>query len=437
METWLSICGFLIVIAIVAGIISKKVTPVVALAVFPLIGAILAGQFTQIPSMVSSGLSSVAGNGVVFMFSILFFGALSTAGAFDPIVKVIVRLSRGNPVYVCIGTYILTIVSHLDTSATTDVLLVIPAMLPIFRKMRLDIRVLLCILALAGGAMNTTPWSGPSMRLATVLEMDVGDFFGAMLIPFLLTMVVGLIMTIFMGIKEKRRLDKEGFDYTKIESAQDYAEEVSEEEQALRRPKRTVINLILLVVAFILMDRIGTGPTFILCTALVFIINYPTLAQQRQIMKIHGASAVLVVSTMFAAGILMGVLSESGMSTAMANSVVSIVPDSMAGIIPIAVGVLSVPLSLAFDADSFIYGIVPVLSESVSMMGLAGSSICYATVVGMQTLGWPISPLNAATLLMTGMSGVELADHQKFSIPRVWFLSVVMLIFMILFGLIL
>lgn len=437
METWLSICGFLIVIAIVAGIISKKVTPVVALAVFPLIGAILAGQFTQIPSMVSSGLSSVAGNGVVFMFSILFFGALSTAGAFDPIVKVIVRLSRGNPVYVCIGTYILTIVSHLDTSATTDVLLVIPAMLPIFRKMRLDIRVLLCILALAGGAMNTTPWCGPSMRLATVLEMDVGDFFGAMLIPFLLTMVVGLIMTIFMGIKEKRRLDKEGFDYTKIESAQDYAEEVSEEEQALRRPKRTVINLILLVVAFILMDRIGTGPTFILCTALVFIINYPTLAQQRQIMKIHGASAVLVVSTMFAAGILMGVLSESGMSTAMANSVVSIVPDSMAGIIPIAVGVLSVPLSLAFDADSFIYGIVPVLSESVSMMGLAGSSICYATVVGMQTLGWPISPLNAATLLMTGMSGVELADHQKFSIPRVWFLSVVMLIFMILFGLIL
>ena len=264
METWLSICGFLIVIAIVAGIISKKVTPVVALAVFPLIGAILAGQFTQIPSMVSSGLSSVAGNGVVFMFSILFFGALSTAGAFDPIVKVIVRLSRGNPVYVCIGTYILTIVSHLDTSATTDVLLVIPAMLPIFRKMRLDIRVLLCILALAGGAMNTTPWCGPSMRLATVLEMDVGDFFGAMLIPFLLTMVVGLIMTIFMGIKEKRRLDKEGFDYTKIESAQDYAEEVSEEEQALRRPKRTVINLILLVVAFLLMDRIGTGPTFIL-----------------------------------------------------------------------------------------------------------------------------------------------------------------------------
>ncbi len=437
METWLSICGFLIVIAIVAGIISKKVTPVVALSVFPLIGAILAGQVTQIPDMVSSGLSSVANNGVVFMFSILFFGALSTAGAFDPIVKVIVRLSRGNPVYVCIGTYILTIVSHLDTSATTDVLLVIPAMLPIFKKMRLDIRVLLCILALAGGAMNTAPWCGPSMRCATILEMDVNVFFSAMIIPFLLTLVVGLGMTIFLGLKEKRRLDKEGFDYTKAESAQDFSEEVSEEEKALRRPKLTVINLLLLVAAFILMNEIGTGPTFILCTALVFIINYPTLALQRQIMKLHGASAVLVVSTMFAAGILMGVLSESGMSTAMANTVVSIVPDNMAGIIPIAVGVLAVPLSLAFDADSFIYGIVPVLSESVSMMGLAGSSICYATVVGMQTLGWPISPLNAATLLMTGMSGVELADHQKFSIPWVWALSVVMLIFMIMFGLIL
>lgn len=434
MDIWLSVCGFLIIIAIVAGIMTKKVTPMIALAVFPLIGAILAGKFMEIPTMVASGLSSVASNGVVFMFSILFFGALSTAGAFDPIVKVIVRLSRGNPIYVCIGAYILTVVSHLDTSATTDVLLVIPAMLPIFRKMKLDARVLCCILAIAGGIMNTAPWCGPTMRAAAVLEMDVGEFFGRMMIPFLLTLVVGLLVAIFLGFKEKRRLDTQGFDYRTVELS-NFEEEVNEEEKALRRPKLTVINLIILVAAFVLMDPIGTGPTFIICTALVFIINYPTLDLQRKIMKLHGANAVFVVSTMFAAGILMGVLSESGMSSAMANTIVNLVPDNMGVIIPIAVGVLAVPLSLAFDADSFIYGIVPVLSESVGLMGLSGASVCYAAVVGMQTLGWPISPLNAATLLMVGMSDIELGDHQKFTIPWVWGLSVVMLAFMGIFGL--
>ena len=73
--------------------------------------------------------------------------------------------------------------------------------------------------------------------------------------------------------------------------------------------------------------------------------------------------------------------------------------------------------------------------ESVGLMGLSGACLFYAAVVGMQTLGCPISPLNAAPLLMVGMSDIELGDHQKFTIPWVWGLSVVMLAFMGIFGL--
>ena len=41
MEIWLSIVGFLVVIAIIVSIMTKKLSTMVALSVIPLIGAIL------------------------------------------------------------------------------------------------------------------------------------------------------------------------------------------------------------------------------------------------------------------------------------------------------------------------------------------------------------------------------------------------------------
>ena len=33
------------------------------------------------------------------------------------------------------------------------------------------------------------------------------------------------------------------------------------------------------------------------------------------------------------------------------------------------------------------------------------------------TTGFPVSPLTPATFLLVGLCGIELADHQKFTIP--------------------
>ena len=84
----------------------------------------------------------------MFVFTILFFGSMTTAGAFDPIVKFIIKCCKGNPLYVCIGTYVLSIVGHLDGSATTTVLLVCGAMIPIYKKMNMKLRNLAAILAM-------------------------------------------------------------------------------------------------------------------------------------------------------------------------------------------------------------------------------------------------------------------------------------------------
>jgi CitMHS family citrate-Mg2+:H+ or citrate-Ca2+:H+ symporter len=42
------------------------------------------------------------------------------------------------------------------------------------------------------------------------------------------------------------------------------------------------------------------------------------------------------------------------------------------------------------------------------------------------TTGFPVSPLTPATFLVAGLSGVELAAHQRFAIPWLFAASLVM-----------
>ena len=419
MEIWLSIVGFLVVIAIIVSIMTKKLSTMVALSVIPLIGAILVGQFASIPAFLVAGVSKVAVNGVMFFFAILFFGSMMTAGAFDPIVNFIIKCCRGNPLYVCIGTYVLS-------------------MVPIYRRMNMRLRNLAAILAMGAGLMNISPWGGPTLRAATVMEMDLTEFFQPMLIPILITIAVGLVPVVLIGLSETKRLKAEGFDYAAV-TVETQAQELSDEARALLRPRLVIPNLILivLVVGLMISGILSPAAAFLTGTALTWLLNYRKMEDQQKIMRLHGANAVFVVSALHGAGVLMGVLTESGMAAAMANTLVSLIPGSLTRLVPILVGVLATPLSLVFDADTFYYGILPVLTQSASAMGLSGAGICYAALVGQLTLGWAITPLTPATLLMTGMCDLDLGEHQRYTIKFVWPLSIVLLILLTVCGLIL
>ena len=50
------------------------------------------------------------------------------------------------------------------------------------------------------------------------------------------------------------------------------------------------------------------------------------------------------------------------------------------------------------------------------------------------TTGFPVSPLTPATFLITGLTGVDLGDHQRFSIPLLWGASVVMTVAAVALG---
>ena len=75
------------------------------------------------------------------------------------------------------------------------------------------------------------------------------------------------------------------------------------------------------------------------------------------------------------------------------------------------------PLSLVFPTDAYYFGVLPVIYEMAASLGIDPVQIGRAAVLavlGQMTVGFPVSPLAAATLVLISVSRVNLIDHQKF-----------------------
>ena len=149
---------------------------------------------------------------------------------------------------------------------------------------------------------------------------------------------------------------------------------------------------------------------FMAATAIALIVNYPAAHEQRERLTSHGAAAMVMVTTLFAAGVFTGVLTRSGMLSSMATDLVAILPAAALRHLPVITAVLSMPLSLVFDPDSFYFGLLPVLASASDAAGGSGVEVARAAVLGQMTTGFPVSPLTPATFLLVGLANVDLAD---------------------------
>ena len=118
----------------------------------------------------------------------------------------------------------------------------------------------------------------------------------------------------------------------------------------------------------------------------------------------------------------------------MARAAVAAVPAGMAHHIPFVLGLVSMPLSLLFDPDSFYFGVLPVTAEVTARLGVHPVQMAQAALMGQTTVGFPVSPLTPATFLLVGLTDVELGEHQRFSIPFLLAASLVMTLAAVVFG---
>lgn len=87
--------GFLMIIAIVALLLKGKMSPIVVLAVIPVIAALILGfSPVEVMDFIADGIKTTTSNGILFIFSVIYFGVLADTRLFDVIVGWLVKKSR-------------------------------------------------------------------------------------------------------------------------------------------------------------------------------------------------------------------------------------------------------------------------------------------------------------------------------------------------------
>jgi CitMHS family citrate-Mg2+:H+ or citrate-Ca2+:H+ symporter len=141
-----------------------------------------------------------------------------------------------------------------------------------------------------------------------------------------------------------------------------------------------------------------------------------------------------MASILLAAGVFTGIMQNSRMLKAMAQTAVAFVSVAMAKFTPIILGVLSMPLSLLFDPDLVLVRRPPGHRRGRRPAWRAEGAVRPGALLGQMTTGFPVSPLTPATFPVVGLCGIELADHQRFTIPFLFGASIVMTIACVVLG---
>ena len=481
----LTILAYSMIIVFMFLIMTKRLPAMVALIVVPIAFGLIGGFGKELGPMMLTGIKNLAPTGVMLMFAILYFGIMIDAGLFDPIIRRIVRLVRGDPVKIVVGTAALAMLVSLDGDGATTYMITVSAMLPLYRRLGMNQLILACVIMLAGGVFNILPWGGPTARAASALGVDVHDIF----VPMLLPMVAGVAWVLFvayvLGKRERARIgtvqlapqagvrqasnvsvlqpvharhaaagEMDGTTGQWLAHAQvttqdggagalaagqggsggDADPDASISDPAIARPKLIWVNALMTVLLLVLLV-LGALPLpvlFMIFFAVAVMVNYPGLEQQKERIAHHAANVVPVVSLIFAAGIFVGILQGTKMVDAIALSVIAAVPDWMGPYLAIVTGVLSIPFTFFISNDAFYFGIVPILAKAAAVYGIGAAEIGRASLIGQPV--HLLSPLVASTYLLVGMSKVEFGDHQRFTLLWAIAGSLVMLAAALLFG---
>lgn len=429
----LAMLGFATVIVIITLLLRNVTVPSLAFVSVSTVTAVilvLTRTFTldEMAGYIKAGVNGVNSTAILFIFSVLFFGIMTDAGMFDTIINALMKKVGNNVVGVALMTCVIAMIAHLDGSGAATFLITVPAMLPVYKRLHMRRETLLLICVTAMGVMNLMPWGGPTMRAASVVGIEPNDLWFRLMPMQAVGLVLAVLTALFWGIREKNRIAKLGD--AACEDADRYDDsESGTRDESLARPQNFIFNVVLTlaVIVVLVLDILPTYYVFMIACVLALFVNYPGKKLQSKIIKSHAAAGLSMASTIMCAGVFLGVLQQSGIMEEMAVVMANFIPVQLGRFLPIIIGVLSVPLALLFDTDSYFYGLLPVLMSVGNQFGVDPVHIAIAMVVCRNCATF-ISPVAPATYLGIGLAGVEIKDHIKYCFKWQWGVSAVCLI---------
>ncbi|PID14195.1 MULTISPECIES: CitMHS family transporter [unclassified Sporosarcina] len=438
----LSIIGILTIFIIVALLISGRITPIVGLVIVPIFGAFFAGfNFKEVGEFFNSGIESVISVVIMFIFAILFFGVMQDAGVFNPLINTMIKISRGNVIAVAMATVVIAAVAQLDGSGASTFLITIPALLPLYKRLKMNPYLLLLLVGTSASIVNMVPWGGPLGRAAAVLGVDVTELWR----PLIKIQVIGLLLLIavafILGLREKRVIAKKvasgDFDDKLDELGEVEEQNVESEGTSLLRPNMLWINVIIAVtvIGLLVWGKVPAGFIFMVGFSIALPLNYRSVNEQMDRIKAHAPNALLMAAIILAAGSFLGILNGTNMLDSIATDLVKVLPAIIVPYLHIIIGLFGVPFDLLLSTDAYYFALLPIVEQVVSGFGVPSVSIAYALIVG-NIIGTFVSPFSPALWLALGLAGLEMGKHIRYSFVIMWGFSIVLFLITMAMGVI-
>ena len=417
----LTVIGYLIIFLIVFLLIKEKASLPPIFILIPVLGAAICGfSIREISGFIADGISLVLNTAILFIFSILYFSILGESGIFNLLAKFMMQRMKNNLYFLLLLTYFMAVVIQMDGSGAMTMLIIIPMMLPIYDKMKVKREALVCVCAAGAGVMNILPWCSSMLRVSAGTGVDAQRLWKHLMMVQCVTFLIGIFITVLIAQREKRKkasVDEKGFRDLQKELAQS---------AHLNVPVWVAVTDIIFTVLLILLlvrGSVDTTMCFMVGLSVLLLLNYPHAENQEKIIKKFSATAFPLVTTIFAIGVMLGILQGSGMIEAIAKSFVNLLPDKLGPLLLLIYGIFGVPVSMVLGSDCC-YSILAPLLGTISQYYGGGMLQAASVIIITSSMAASISFVGPVPYMTVGLAQVSMRDNVKYSFRYLWLMGV-------------
>ena len=418
--------GFAMMILITTLLLKKKVSTLFAFTIIPIIGAFLLGASVKdVCDYVKFGLGKTRDLMFIIFFSLPYFSLMNEVGLFDTMVEFLLKRTKLSVTIVMIITVFVSLITEIDGSVTSTYLVTVPMMLPLYKKLKIDPKCLLLLCSATMCALFITPWNGRTLRAATLLD-GIPAPQNYIFVHMLPLMLIYIAMCLGLAVLLARFQMKKGAGQVDESVIMEDLEKKDQSE--LRRPKLFWFNLLLTVLLIVGLSVVPAPGYVIFALGLVIAltVNYPDLNLQNQLLKKYSKEMYSTACAVFLSGVVVGVLSKSGMMDAMVQFLVGIIPSVLGPWVYLIIAIFSAPLMLIFTNDIWQYALVPIVAGVSANYGVPKEIVVMTLLMNM---GAMVSPVAQPQIYLACdlADQTELQDYVKFSFVPLWVMNIIWL----------
>jgi CitMHS family citrate-Mg2+:H+ or citrate-Ca2+:H+ symporter len=172
--------------------------------------------------------------------------------------------------------------------------------------------------------------------------------------------------------------------------------------------------LTIALIALMMLAVMPPAVLFMLAFGIGLVVNFPNLKDQKAVIARHADNVMAVTLLIFAAGIFVGIMGGTGMTKAISESLIHVIPEWAGSSMSIITAFISMPFTYVLTNDAFYFGVLPILAETASHYGITGKEMAIAGLIGQPV--HLLSPLVASTYLLCGLLDLDYGDNQRMTL---------------------